>query len=259
MIIGFQLKGVLLNYFESVDQGIISENASIIDITDYHNLSLIITTENKIYTGVPPNIKCNTSSQIINISSAATYNEDNIFIACSKEYLLSNINLETGEEESLLTYEQFYLSIISLNYSCSICTLDNITYIGISQIIDNSLINNLIKINLENQDIDKKPILIDQIIYTIDNELTILQNITYPRQISCEIIEISNNLNNSRLVCGYINFDNSTLTYKYMAIVMNPDFNGTDSEIVITQQSTLISFRLQKINQYLNQKIIYKL
>ena len=95
MIIGIQLKGVLLNYFESVDQGIISENASIIDITDYHNLSLIITTENKIYTGVPPNIKCNTSSQIINISSAATYNEDNIFIACSKEYLLSNINLET--------------------------------------------------------------------------------------------------------------------------------------------------------------------
>ena len=38
MIIGIQLKGVLLNYFESVDEGIISENASIIDITDYHNL-----------------------------------------------------------------------------------------------------------------------------------------------------------------------------------------------------------------------------
>ena len=46
IIIGIQLKGVFLNYFQSVKKGIISQNASIIDITDYHNLSLIITTEN---------------------------------------------------------------------------------------------------------------------------------------------------------------------------------------------------------------------
>ena len=43
-----QFKEILLNYFENnIQVNYLSHNASIIDITDYHNLYLLITTEKK--------------------------------------------------------------------------------------------------------------------------------------------------------------------------------------------------------------------
>ena len=145
-----QIKVILSVYFESFQYGNISENASIIDITDYNNLSLLITTEKKIYTGMTPNKISETNSKIIKLSAAATYDNNFILLACSEDYLLSKINIYSGEETSLLSYAQFNFSIKSLNeYSCSICLSNNIAYIGIPQTIEYNLTKYLQKILLK--------------------------------------------------------------------------------------------------------------
>ena len=93
-----QIKIFLFVYFESFQYGNISENASIIDITDYNNLSLLITTEKNIYTGMTPNKISKTNSKIMELSAAATYNNNFILLACSEDYLLSKINIISGKK-----------------------------------------------------------------------------------------------------------------------------------------------------------------
>ena len=63
-----QIKIFLFVYFESFQYGNISENASIIDITDYNNLFPLITTEQCIYIGMTPNKTCETNSKIYSFS-----------------------------------------------------------------------------------------------------------------------------------------------------------------------------------------------
>ena len=130
-LISIQIKGVFLVYFESLQTDMLNEEASLIDISDYHNLSLIITTDKKIYNGIPPTLKSTTNSSIINISSAVTYNNNYILMACTENYLLSKIDIETGEESPLINYENISLP----NYTCSISSKDDYVYISFSYII----------------------------------------------------------------------------------------------------------------------------
>ena len=234
------------SYFNSFRSGNITKNANMIDITDYHKLYLLITTEKKIYTGITPVQISTTNSNIIKISAVATYDTNYIILACSENYLLSKIKIETGEEEPLLTYNKFNLDITNLNYLCSISVLDNIFYIGISQVISNSLQNNIIKAELVNNIDNNGTNTINEKIYSFNYQLTNLDKIIYKRQISCEIIEPINELNNPRLVCGYIKYENSI--YIYFASVMNSQFNDIEHELQIIKSKSLLSFRLQKIN-----------
>ena len=130
-LISIQIKGVYLEYFDSLQTAMLSEESSLIDISDYHNLSLIITTNKKIYTGIPPTHNSTTNSSIINISSAVTYNNNYILMACTENYLLSKIDIETGEESPLINYENISLP----NYTCSISSKDDYVYISFSYII----------------------------------------------------------------------------------------------------------------------------
>ena len=119
------------DYFNSFETNIITEGSSLIDISDYYNISLIITTDKKIYTGIPPTFKNSIYSKISEISSAVTYNNNYTLMACTDDYLLIKINIETGEEVPLVNYTFFTIP----NCTCSISTKDNYVYIGISNII----------------------------------------------------------------------------------------------------------------------------
>ena len=125
------IKGLLLDFFDSFEAHILNEDASLIDISDYQNLFPIITIDKKIYTGIPPIEKSRTTSNIISISSALTFNNNYILIACTQDYLLSKINIETGEEIPLVYYGDFQIP----NCTCSISAKDFYVYIGISHII----------------------------------------------------------------------------------------------------------------------------
>ena len=241
-----KFKLILSNYFESFKLGNISNNASIVDVTDYNDLYPLITTDKQIFTGMTPIKRSETNSSLINISAALTYNNNFILLACSKNYLLSKIDINTGEEISLLSYNIFDLSIDNLNYSCSICYSNNIAYVGIIQIMNKTLQKNIIKIELEqnNNIITIKK----HYIYTLDYLLPILKSSNFTRQFSCEIITPTNYISDEALVCGYIIYDNSTSKYKYRAIALNSQFNKINSEINIKDSDTLLGFRLQKIN-----------
>ena len=117
ILLFIQFEENLLSYFENnTIAAILSQNTSIIDITDYHNLYPLITADKIIYTGMPPNKTCETISNIINITAAATYDNNYILLACTGDYLLSKINIYTGEEVPLVNYSKISLSIENLNY-----------------------------------------------------------------------------------------------------------------------------------------------
>ena len=248
LLISIQIKDSFTEYFETFQQGIISNNASLIDITDYHNIFPFITSEGHIYTGMEPNLKSETNSKLLNISAAATYDNNFILIACTENHLLSKININSGEETSLLSYNQFSLTIESLNYSCSICILNNIAYIGIPQIISNNLIKNVIKVELINENDNYGPVVSMQTLFTFDYLLSNLENITYTRQISCEIISPVNSLEETAVVCGYIKYNSTTQKYSYMASVLNSNFNAKDFDLQVTTSTSYLGIRLQKIN-----------
>ena len=199
---------------------------------------------------------------------------------------MSKINIYTGEEINLLSYNIFNLSIESLNYTCSICYSNNIVYVGIIKIINNTLEKNFIKIELDetivsnqyyeneanednqnesneiiesnqynsneiilvNYNDKNETIVKNQTIYSFDYLLPIFTNKNFTRQISCEIISPTNSSSDEALVCGYIKYNNSTLKYSYMVGVLNSHFNQLDSELNLTTPEKLLFFRLQKIN-----------
>ena len=130
LLLYIQVNQSLAQYFDSLVTGIITDG-SLIDISDYYNLSLIITTKKKIYTGIPPLYNIDTESNIISISSAVTYNKKYILMACTENYLLSKISLETGVETILVPYGDFKIP----NCTCSISFKDQYAYIGISHIV----------------------------------------------------------------------------------------------------------------------------
>ena len=130
-IIIIQIKKVFLEYFDSFEEHMLNEAASLIDISDYYNIFPIITTDKKIFAGVPPILKSSTSAKIMSISSAVTYDDKFILMACTEDYLLTKININTGEEMPLVPYGGFNIP----NCTCSISTKDNYAYIGVSHII----------------------------------------------------------------------------------------------------------------------------
>ena len=235
--------------FQSLNYANISENAAIIDITDYHNLYLLITTEKNIYTGIPPNKISSTTSKIINITAAATYDSNYVLLACTEDYLLSKVNIQTGNEEPLLDYERFNFSIVNLNYTCCICIYENFAYVGINQIIDNSYLKyNVIQIGLELNNENDGPLLNETLlkIYRFLRDITHFGLLTYLRQFSFEVISDINHLNNFRLVCGYISYANNKFIYVVNA--MNLVFENFGRDVTVINSDVLLSLRLQRIN-----------
>ena len=64
------------------------EGSQLLEVKDYNNLKLIVTTSKKIYTGIPPKLKVTTEAKLINSSDLPPVNS---FINLSKKlYILSS-------------------------------------------------------------------------------------------------------------------------------------------------------------------------
>ena len=143
-LILIQIKLLFSQYFDSFTSSILNSHASFIDITDYHNIFPIITSNKKIYTDIPPIERNTTSSKITKYSAAATYDNNTILIACTEDLLLSKIDIDSGEETPLVKYEDINVNIP--NFTCSISIYDDFVYIGKShKIVPNY------KIKIENE------------------------------------------------------------------------------------------------------------
>ena len=130
LILLIQVKVFFSKYFDTINTETLNSQAFFIDITDYDNIFPIITSDKKIYTGIPPIERNTTSSKITKYSAAATYDNNTILIACTEDYLLSKIDIDSGEETPLVKYED--KNVIMPNFTCSISIYGDYVYIGMS-------------------------------------------------------------------------------------------------------------------------------
>jgi len=227
--------------------GILEEGGySLLDVADYLNLSLIVTTSGNIYNGTPFNHISQTTADFNESTFIAVCNEDYILASCLKDSLLTKIRISTGEYESLLGYSD-YDSITASNSSCCISIYEDIVFIAISQYnYENKIINSFIKLHIGNKnDIIYGPIIINE-----DKQIFVYP---YPytksntsRDISCETI-VEKNSNEYRLLCVHENRTNQNLIY---AFIINKDFNEIQKEAQIDKSSFEFGFRVYYYDKY---------
>ena len=72
---------------------------SLIDVVDYHNLKLVVSSSGNIYEGIIPQKKSQTRAKLFRNSSIASVNENYLLASCLEDSLLTKINI-------ILIYQQ---------------------------------------------------------------------------------------------------------------------------------------------------------
>ena len=132
-----EFKFILPQIYDDYKSDILEEgNYDILDVTDYHNINLIVSTSKNIYTSIPPSLKVITNANLINSSSLITINENYLLVACLKDSFLGKISLIDGIFTSLLSYTNIgtYSSLDIPIKICSLSNIDNTIFIGYSKI-----------------------------------------------------------------------------------------------------------------------------
>ena len=174
--------------------GDLSDSGDMINITDYHNLSILVSTSKNIYAGFPPKLKSKITSTITNFSSGVTINENYLLMSCLDGKILTKININTGEETDLCPSLSFSSPSQQI---CSISSYNNKVFLIYTQLDNEVLIPNIIEFTISNLD---NPICEN---YDTSKKLPSLEPISFDKQISCEIISPEDE-NNFYLVCFYV-------------------------------------------------------
>ena len=247
-------------------------NFDLLDVTDYHNIGLIVSSSKAIYIGIPPIKKIVTNAKLIKYSSLITINSNYLLASCLEDSFLGKINLSTGNFESLISYSKFDPddNIGIPQAICSLSNIDNIIFVGHSNIQGNGEIKNvtktLFRLSIKNKDsIDAGPILDDSI--EIKNCLFSKGKMESPsiRQISCEPLRIKESTNDYRLVCLYESifttiidyydgFQMTSINSEIYAVQINSDFDNYERRSEGSKEKTIdsgyryLGFRIYKIN-----------
>jgi hypothetical protein len=164
-----------------------------INITDYYNLSILVSTSKNIYTGFPPTLKSTINSKITNFSSGVTINENYLLMSCLDGKILTKININTGEETDLCPSLSFSYPSEKI---CSISSYYNKVFLVYTKLTSEVLTPSIIEFTIYNMN--------NPICENYDTKrLPFLESISFDRQISCEIISPVDE-NNFYLVCFYV-------------------------------------------------------
>ena len=229
------------------------EGHYLLDINNYHNLKLIISTSQNIYMGIPPRKIAKTNAKLSNCSSLMTLNENYLLASCLEDCLLAQININTGESFPLAYYSNISnLSLLSPpeETTCSISMFKNMVFIGYTKINDNNKTNIILKVNIYDEDSINGPSI---------NETVPIKYFKFPnsyfktssiRQVGCEGAYISNNLPNYRLICVYETYDINNKVQLYAFSVKNnmKEIDTNDKELRIYGFSFDSGFRLYRMN-----------
>ena len=268
LLIFLKINIIYPQIFDNYLSDILEEgNYDLLDVTDYHNINLIVSTSKNIYYGIPPYQTIKTNANLINSTSIITINSNYLLAACLQDSFLGKISLSDGSFTSLLQYNdpRISLSIDIPKTSCSLSNIDNIIFIGYSKIEyfeetdETNKTNIIFKLNIENKEsIIEGPYInsSSEIKYFQFPNSTILTSSS--RQISCEPIKIKNDLNlGFRLVClhegiyEYISEDNSIWENMVFATTINSEFNDFEinmTESLIKYGDKDLGFRIYKEN-----------
>ena len=241
------------NYITSSLDG--EEGNYLLDVKDYHNLNIIVSTSKKIYLGIPPTYKSTTNAKLNNCSSVATINENYILVSCLEDSMLGKINIISGIYTPLLSYIDFSISSLSVPSTiCSLTIFNKKVFIGYTKIINNNKTNIVFKVNINNEDSSDGPIIDSSIakkFYVFPNSYYKTNSI---RQIDCEVVNNTDNLIMYRLVCAYDNYDldeKNNKIYNIYAFSIKTDLSSIDNHDKDSRVYGFTSdsgFRLYKID-----------
>ena len=220
LLLGYGFDIILSQVYDNFSFGTLEEgNYDLLDVTDYHNKNLIVSTSKSIYMGIPPKKIVETNADLINATSLITINENFLLAACLKYSFLGKINLSTGNFISMLTYSDIGISP-GLEIPITLCSLSNIDdtiFIGYSRIdyFDTEInkTNIVFKLNILNKEsIEEGPSLDNniEIKYFVFPQSTVKTSSL--RQISCEPIKITDDPSQYRLICLH----EDILKYEYL-------------------------------------------
>lgn len=192
---------------DGFESGILeSGEITFIDINDYHNLNLVISTTKKLYRQIPLQQMCELSANIINYSKATTCNEKYILVACLGDSLLSKIRIDTCESTNLLGYNEINIdgdTNIIPDSICSLSIYENLVHIGISQINSDKVQNYIIQLNIRNlNDVDNGPDIDTSIGKSYFKFPELIDKSGSIRQLICEVL-LKQNDEEYRLICFY--------------------------------------------------------
>ena len=268
-IIYFHLFAIINLIFSQINDnfetGVLEEgNYDLLDVTDYHNMNLVVSTSKNIYTGVPPVKKVETNANLIKFSSLITINENYLLAACLQDSFLGKINLSNGNFISLISYEN-PIDSKSIQVPQTICSLSNIDdtiFIGYTEIEEEHeqlyRTNTVFKINIINKlSIEEGP--------SLDTSVDIKhlsfgrskKETTSLRQISCEALQAKDNSDEYRLIClhestSIYTFDSvSTLHYLIWTTTIKSDFSDfeiSEREHDIEDKAKFSGFRIYREN-----------
>ena len=246
--------------FDNFTKVVLEEESQLIDVNDYNNLNLIVTTLKNIYIGIPPKLKSKTEAKLINTSSVITLNSNYLLAACLQDSLLTKINLNNGNFSSLLNYSDKETSSYNLDIpitSCSLSIYENIVFIGYSQIdyYENEInkTNIIIRLNITNKDSEDGPNINSNVSKKIFKFPKSSRKTDSSRQISCMPIKLMSNSNKFRLICVQEIFeyaiDYLINRYSLYAFSINENFNGFEEQSSsIFRTNTSSGFKLYKEN-----------
>ena len=218
---------------------------SILDIADYLNTSILVSSSGKIYNAAGLDVKLTTSANLNASSSIAVYNQNYILAACLSDSLLVKISLVDGGFQSLVPYSDFDTIQVSPESSCSISFYNNIVFIGVSQpTSENKIKNAAIRLYLlDNEpsiDVNKEKKIFN---FPVEHKKT-----STTRDISCEIL-LEKISSNHRFICVYENTDE---TNKIVTIVsINDNMDSFEKQIFpIEPVPYQYGFKLHKTDDY---------
>jgi len=229
------------------------DGKSLIDVVDYHNLKLVVSSSGNIYKGIPPQKVSQTNAKLFENSAIASLNENYLLASCLEDSLLTKISIASGEYTSLLQYSDISTSIgltIPENV-CSISIFENLVFIAYSIINGEIKYNIVIRVNIESKDDFDGPTIdtnyqIKNYIYEEKHD----QKLDSIRRFACEAIYISNDASNYRLICVHEIKDTKFIVNGF---VINNNFEELESngqEYSIYSVSSTSSFKLFRTNSF---------
>ena len=234
------------------------ENNYLLDVTDYHNLSLLVSTSKKIYTGIPLTYKTTTNANLNNCSSVATVNENYILVTCLDDYLLGYININTGSFKNLLNYSEINVSpeLTVPKTICSIRISENMAIIGYNQ-LDTENGNKtfiLIKVDIKINDVNEPEIDTSNEEIKFYKDFSVFRTNTL-RQIVCDTINMIDIPERLIFICIYDSYDESG-KYAIFSQLISENFEQENNKVRIWRYSSESGFRVQKINSFYIRSII---
>ena len=233
-------------YFDSFSPIDLYDSGMLVEVRDYKNQYLIVTTDKSIYTGLNPVKISTTTAKLLVTSYGATYNESIILFACLDDSLLSRVNITSGEEEKMLGYGILDIYSYYSLCSCSLSIDNEIAYLALSYETQSyysyPFINKIIKINVhdvQNNGYDRYTV------FTFYNN--IVSDFSCGYQISCETIF-------NKLVCAlvckrYYDYWYDSEVYGVYGIIINDYFNDLEGRPKnITEFSYKPYIKLHKID-----------